>query len=120
MEPLDYTVRLLFALLLPSECLHSNKTKLSFSEFIFLFSFVCGGGETITEADSPQNKTFHTSSLTWSLPRWEYKFCIRVFFFLRNPHYHKLPTPLLWLRLCSDLLLPSDSNVALGVPVSPQ
>lgn len=47
-------------------------------------------------------------------------FVFVFFFFLRNPHYHKLPTPLLWLRLCSDLLLPSDSNVALGVPVSPQ
>lgn len=42
-------------------------------------------------------------------------------FFLRSPQCHKLLVLPLWIRLCSgDWLLLGDSNVALGVRVSPQ
>ena len=118
MEPLDYTVRLLLALLLPSECLHSNKTKLSLSFSLFLC--VWGRGDQLQRRTHHKIRPFIHPHLRGPFQGAILNFVFVIFFFLRNPHYHKLPTPLLWLCLCSDLLLPSDSNVALGVPVSPQ
>lgn len=56
MDLLDYSVRFLLALLLPSDSLHDNKTKLLSPVFMFLLSSlesVCMSGRIITEADLP-------------------------------------------------------------------